>query len=258
MTDAPGVSKVAEMRARLIELIDHGEEGAALPGERRLAQEWRVARMTVRRALDDLVAAGLVAREHGRGNFITRPKLRWRLAMTSFSRQMRSRGMVPGSETLEFRRLSAGRQQARALRVPVDTPIISFTRLRTADGEPVGLETTRVPADLAPGLGPIDLDGSWYDLLAERYGITIMAGQSTIEPTMLSADEAARLRTEPGSPAFHLDGVSFSTTGRVVSCGTGVFRGDRFQLTTDLHPVPPDLLQDRLMPVTTRRGMEHA
>ena len=237
-TFGSGTGKVATVRARLLDLVDHGEEGAALPSERQLAHEWGVARMTLRRALDDLVTAGFVVREHGRGNFVARPKLAFRLATTSFSQQMRSRGLVPGSETLEFRRTVAGSRQAKVLRIPVNAPIISFTRLRTADGEPIGLETTWVPAEVTPGLTPADLDDSWYDLLAERYGVSIMTGRSTIEPTNLDDREAVLLHTEPGRPAFRIDVVTFSANGRVVECGTDIFRGDRFQLTAELRPTP--------------------
>jgi GntR family transcriptional regulator len=237
--------KVAHVRGRLLELIDHGDEGVALPSERQLAHDWGVARMTLRRALDDLATAGFVVREHGRGNFVARPKLTRRLAMTSFSQEMRNRGLVPGSVTLEFRRLPAGPRQARTLRIPVNTSIVRFTRLRTADGDPIGLETTWVADDVVPGLAPADLDGSWYDLLAGRYGIPILTGRTTIEPTLLDEQDATLLHTEPGRPAFRLDVVTFGANGRVVECGTDIFRGDRFQLTAELRPVPAPALRRR-------------
>lgn len=145
--------------------------------------------------------------------------------------------------TLEFRRLPAGPRQARTLRIPVNTTIVRFTRLRTADGDPIGVETTWVADDVVPDLTPADLDGSWYDLLADRYGIPILTGRTTIEPTLLDERIAAVLHTDPGRPAFQLDVVTFGPNGRVVECGTDLFRGDRFQLTAELRPVPAPALR---------------
>src|SRR5689334_5685108 len=101
-------NKVSAIRARLLQLIEDTEAGAALPSERELAREWDVARMTLRRATDELVVAGLVVREQGRGTFVARQKMARPMAMQSFSDGIRDRGLRPSSRVVEFRRLRRG------------------------------------------------------------------------------------------------------------------------------------------------------
>jgi DNA-binding GntR family transcriptional regulator len=218
-----GYSKVAATRARLLRLIEEQEAGTSIPSERDLASTFGVARMTLRRATDDLVVAGLVSREHGRGTFVVAPKLAAQMAMTSFSEEMRDSGVTPGSEVIEFRRLRSAGSQARALRVPVTDPVVRFARLRLADGEPIALETTWVPAKLVPNLQRADLTGSWYELLAVRYGAPILTGTSVIELTGASEREARILDTVPGAPLFHIETTSYGPNG----CWLGVVVGLR-------------------------------
>lgn len=229
-------SKVSATRARLLQLIENLEAGTALPSERELAREWNVARMTLRRATDELVVAGLVVREHGRGTFVAQRKMAQPMAMQSFSDGMRERGLRPSSRVVEFRRLRRGGVQSRVLRIPANDPIVRFTRLRLADGEPIGLETTWVAASRVPGLQQGDLTESWYELLAERYDSHILTGTSVIEIALATEREARLLDCEPAAALFRIETTSYGQTGRVVDFGVDLFRGDRYSLMTERLP----------------------
>jgi GntR family transcriptional regulator len=233
-----GGERAQEVRAKILALVSAGAEGDRLPPERELAVEWGVARMTLRRALDELVTEGLVVRQQGRGTFVARPRMARHLSMSSFTDEMGKLGRVPSSRILEFKRIRAGVRQARQLRLPVGDPIVKFTRLRLADGEPIGVETTCVSATLVPGLQESDLYGSWYGLLVNKYSIGIVHGTSMIEPALLSEREAGYLRTAPGKPAFRIETSTFGATGRVIDFEVDVYRGDRYRLTADLRPEP--------------------
>src|ERR1035437_4327552 len=77
--------------------LDNGEwpPGAMLPSERQLCEVYGVARMTVRQAISNLIAKGLLSRVQGRGTFVARPPLRQSLSkLTSFSEDMRDRGLI--------------------------------------------------------------------------------------------------------------------------------------------------------------------
>lgn len=245
----PGnTAKVSSIRSRLAELIERYEIGSTIPPERELAAQLGVARMTVRRAMDDLAAAGLVKREQGRGTFVMRPKVAKQMAMTSFTDGMRERGLTPGSDVIDFRRLYATAVQARALRIPAGEPVFRFTRLRSADGEPVGLEKTWVAASNVPGLERADLRGSWYELLAERYGIQVMTGTSIVEVGYAAEREAKLLNCETGAALLRIETTSYGANGRIVDFGTDLFRGDRYSLVTYRMPngsfhSPPDRLR---------------
>jgi GntR family transcriptional regulator len=231
-------SKLIAVRARILALVTASAEGERLPSERELSAAWGVARMTLRRAFDELVLEGLVVRQQGRGTFAARPRMARHLSMRSFTEEMGRQGRVPSSRILEFKRVRAGVRQARQLRLPVGDLIVRFTRLRLADGEPIGVETTCVAADLVPGLQESDLYGSWYGLLANKYSIGIVHGTSMIEPALLSERDAKPLRTTPGKPAFRIETSTFGADGRVVDYEVDIYRGDRYRLTADLLPEP--------------------
>jgi GntR family transcriptional regulator len=238
--------KVEAVRARIIGLVTAGSEGDRVPSERELSAAWGVARMTLRRALDELVAEGLIARVPGRGTFVARPRMVRHLSMNSFTEEMRKQGRVASSRVVEFRRIRSGVRQARQLRLPVGDPIVRFTRLRLADDEPIGLETTCVSAALVPGLKEGDLGGSWYELLTRAYGIRIAHGTSMLEPSLVTERQATLLESEPGRPAFRIETTTFGVNGAVIDFEVDVYRGDRYTLTADLRPEPAPTARSRL------------
>src|SRR6478735_8860003 len=90
-------TKQSETRNRILDLIEQLGVGDAIPSERQLCTDLGVSRLTVRAALDDLVRDGMLIRRHGSGTFVSEPKIAQELTMTSFTEDMRRRGMVPGS-----------------------------------------------------------------------------------------------------------------------------------------------------------------
>ena len=98
----------ARRASSVLDLIEQLGVGDAIPSERQLCADLGVSRLTVRAALDDLVRDGLLVRRHGSGTFVSEPKIAQELTMTSFTEDMRRRGMVPGSRTLDLRVAPAG------------------------------------------------------------------------------------------------------------------------------------------------------
>src|SRR5438045_9193605 len=91
--------------------------GQTIPSERQLTQELGVSRLTIRAALDELVRDGYLDRRYGSGTYVTEPKIAQPLTLTSFSDDMRRRGMVAGSRTLELGATSPGAWRARRLQI---------------------------------------------------------------------------------------------------------------------------------------------
>jgi GntR family transcriptional regulator len=229
------VTKQTEIRRRVLELIEHLEVGAAIPSERRLSTDLGASRLTIRAALDDLVREGFLVRRHGSGTFVSEPKIAQQLTLTSFSEDMRRRGMVPGSRMIELQTVSAGATLGRALNVSPDARVVRIRRLRLADGEPIALETLHVPASMVPGLTRAQLeDGSFYELLEERYDIVIVAGSQTIEPTVTNEEESELLGVPVHSPAFLFERTTHAESGEIVEFVHSIYRGDRYRLVTDL------------------------
>jgi GntR family transcriptional regulator len=229
------VTKQSETRTRVLDLIERLGVGESIPSERQLCVDLGVSRLTVRAALDDLVREGHLVRRRGAGTFVSEPKIAQELTMSSFTEDMRSRGMRPDSRTLELRVVAAGARLGRFLHVSPSEPVVLAKRLRLADGETMAIETLHVPQALVPGLAAKDLEGrSFYDLLRERYGIQIVGGVQTIEPTVTNEDESAALGVPLHSPAFLFERVSRAESDEIVEFVNSIYRGDRYRIITEL------------------------
>src|SRR6201990_908196 len=113
----PKVTKQSATRQQVLDLMERQGVGTALPSERQLSADLGVSRLTVRAALDELAREGYLVRRRGSGTFVSEPKISQQLTMTSFSEDMRRRGMVASSETLSLRRELAGARMGRFLNV---------------------------------------------------------------------------------------------------------------------------------------------
>jgi GntR family transcriptional regulator len=228
--------KQSEARARVLDLIEQLSVGQAIPSERQLSSDLGVSRLTLRAAVDELVREGYLVRRRGSGTFVSQPKIAQELTMTSFSEDMRRRGMRPGSRTLSLTTTLAGARLGRLLHVSPSESIVVAKRLRLADGESMAIETLHVRESLVPGLEKKDLDQtSFYELLETRYGVAIASGIQTIEPTVTGEEESSALGVPLHSPAFLFERTSFAEDGQTVEFVLSIYRGDRYRLVTELN-----------------------
>ena len=229
------MTKQSETRDLVLDLIEKLDVGDAIPSERQLSTDLGVSRLTVRAALDDLTREGYLVRRRGAGTFVSEPKIAQELTMTSFTDDMRRRGMRPSSRTLELRVSPAGARLGRLLHVSPSEPVVVAIRLRLADGESMAIESVHVREKYVPGLTAKDLEEhSFYELLRDRYGIVIVGGTQTIEPTVTDEEESAALGVPLHSPAFRFERVTQSETGEIVEFVESIYRGDRYRLVTSL------------------------
>jgi GntR family transcriptional regulator len=244
------VTKQRETRERVLELIETLSAGDAIPSERQLSLELGVSRLTVRAALDELVREGHLLRRRGAGTFVNEPKVAKELTTTSFSEDMRERGLTPGSKTLELKVVAAGARLGRILHVSPSEPVLVAKRLRLADDEPMAIELLHARQALVPGLDAADLErGSFYDVLQERYGIEIVGGSQTVEPTVTNEEESDVLGVPLHSPALLFERVTRAPNDDVVEFTTSIYRGDRYRLVSELGargvPAQPVALAQR-------------
>jgi GntR family transcriptional regulator len=229
------LTKTAQTRERVLDIINGLETGAAIPSERQLSSALGVSRLTVRAALDELVREGHLSRRRGAGTFVSEPKIAQELTMTSFTDDMRRRGLAPASRTLELKVVQAHARLGRILHVSPSERVVAAKRLRLADGETMAIEELHVREALVPGLTARDLEEhSFYELLRDRYGIVIAGGVQAIEPTVTNEDESRLLDVPLHSPAFLFERISRTGGGDVVEYVRSIYRGDRYRLVTEL------------------------
>jgi GntR family transcriptional regulator len=229
------VTKQRETRERVLELIEPLSVGDAIPAERQLGIDLGVSRLTVRAALDELVREGYLVRRRGAGTFVAEPKVAKGIDITSFSDDMRARGLTPGSRTLDLHVEMAGARLGRILHVSPSEEILSAKRLRLADGDAMAIEMLHTRASLVPGLSARDLElNSFYDLLSDRYGISIVGGTQTVEPTVTNDEESKALGVPLHSPALLFERVTRASSGDVVEFTSSTYRGDRYRIVTEI------------------------
>lgn len=232
-----GPGRKGEQLLEILEGVIGGlAPGDRLPSERSLAQQYQVARATVTQAVEELVDKGLVYRVHGSGTFVAEPKLRQAVTLTSFTEDMQSRGMAAGSVVLSRDVVGAGAVVARHLAIAPDAPVVRFERVRTADGEPMALERTYLPAQLFPGLEDVDLtDASLYRLLEERWGVRVMVADQWASVARLDAREAELLQVSVSQPALLFQRLTRDAKDTVVEYVRSLYRGDRYEVHTRLE-----------------------
>jgi GntR family transcriptional regulator len=230
------MTKQRETRERVLDLIESLSPGDSIPSERQLSVDLGVSRLTLRAALDDLVREGYVVRRRGAGTFVSEPKVAKGVGtVSSFSHDMRERGMKPASRTLDLQVVPAGARLGRILHVSPSEPVAVIKRLRLADQEPMAIELLHVRQSLVPGLTAADLEtNSFYDLLGERYQVEIVGGTQTVEPTVTNEEESNALGVPLHSPALLFERVTRATTGDVVEFTSSTYRGDRYRLVSEL------------------------
>src|SRR5262249_24205903 len=148
-----------QLKTLLLEQIRTGEmkPNDRLPAEDELAATHGVSKATVRQALNELAIAGVLRREQGRGTFVAEPKLaQGPREMTSFTDEMRSRGLHPTSKVLIQDVIKAEADVAEKLRIAEGSQVMRLKRLRLADGEPMGIQTAYLLLALAPQLDQED------------------------------------------------------------------------------------------------------
>jgi GntR family transcriptional regulator len=235
----PALEREQRKREQLQEILEgiiaSLEPGALLPSERLLVERYQVARGTVVQAIEALVSRGLVYRVQGSGTFVAEPKFRQPLTLTSFTEDMRARGMTPGSVVRSQAIVPASEVVARHLALVPGTPVVHLERVRTADGEPMALERTHLPAQRLPGLEDADLtDASLYELLERAWGVRVAEADQWASVVRVSEDEAALLHVSAEQPALLFQRVTRDPAGTPVEYVRSLYRGDRYEVHTRL------------------------
>ncbi|MEV7014823.1 GntR family transcriptional regulator [Streptomyces sp. NPDC093991] len=229
------VLKRERVRDALLELIETRRPGDAVPSERVLCARLGVSRPTVRAAVDELVVAGLLVREHGRGMFVAAEKITQELVPEHGALTVPRAKGVWTSRVLEFRTLPAGARVGRRLRVSPAARIRYAARLRLVDGAPMAIEHLHLPAGLVPGLTEAELEqGDLYEHFRERHGVRVSEAVQSVEPTVTTRAEAELLDVPELSPALLFERLTTDTAGRPVEYVHSVYRGDRYRIVSRL------------------------
>ncbi len=199
-----------------------------IPSEAELMEKYQVSRVTIRKAMLELTREGLLQRMQGKGTFVCSPRIRRSLRdVTSFHEACRHMGCVPGTKVVSAAHVTADEETRDDLQLPLGaTEVIEITRVRTADGAPVMLETNRFPGQYDQLLRE-DLSGSLYKCL-EKMGVEAASGEHEISLCYATAQQAKLLDVAAGTALLQLDQVIYDQHGTPLHTSHQTIRGDRF------------------------------
>jgi len=204
-----------------------------IPSERQLEEIYSISRTTIRQAIDLLVRQGYLYREHGRGTFVSPEKLQKGISeLTSFTEDMKRRGLTPGQKILEIGFVDAPTEVLAHLGLPAGVrQLFRIKRIRLGDSIPMGLQTSFY--DLPDGFQitreELETYGSIYAMLQEKFHIIPTEADETLEVTLATPQEAAFLQVSPGSPLLLSERTMYSQTRRAIEFVSILYRGDRYR-----------------------------
>ena len=207
-----------QIQEYIAELILSGQlkPDSKIPSEREFSQDLEVSRMTVRRAITELVNEGLLERRHGSGTYVAKARVTYEAhELVNYVQAMQSRNLVTGSQLLEFGQIAASKRLAEHLQVDIGHQLYRVVILRLANRVPVVLERAFFSCERFRNLEEYDLEKtSIYDLLAAGYGAKPYRVSQTLEAVTASDIVAEQLRVEEGFPLVMVSRIVFDADGQ--------------------------------------------
>jgi len=214
-------------------MIEEGTlaSGAKFPPERVLAEEFSITRVTVRQALMQMEAEGLIFREDRRGWFVSPPRVRYDpTANTSFTESIAEQGRVAGTTVLSSQRIAASQWQNTHLGCEIGEPVFVISRQRTVDERAVLVEKIHVKAKRCPNLLEHPLDQSMTGLMAREFGIMEQRAQINMRPAALSEVPAKALGVAVGTPGLYISRIILDQYDEIIELDEEFWRHDAIDI----------------------------
>ncbi|MDR3518538.1 MAG: GntR family transcriptional regulator [Azospirillaceae bacterium] len=200
-----------QLKNNLLEAIADGRyaPGDPLPTEQQLCAAFGVSRITVRRAVSELQDEGILEKRHGKGTFVSFRRMQTSLVdLAGFSESYSLQGFAVHSVILDVVETKAGPLLARKLSVGENAPILSVTRLISANGVPMTIDAAEFPLGRFPDLaGQIGDDTSIYRILKSCYKHEVKHAERIINVRLASSRERDILNCKLGEPLFEIEKI---------------------------------------------------
>lgn len=232
-----GGPRYVQLRRRLAEGIETGvlPPNSSLPPERELAEITDLSRVTVRKAIQELVREGIVEQRQGSGSFVRARVGRVEQSLTrltSFTEDMANRGRQTTSKWLERGIFEPTAEERAALALEPGEQVARIYRLREADGEPLALERATLPLHVLPN--PTEITASLYEVL-EAAGRRPVRAVQKISAINLAAREAELLGLHEGAAGLSIQRTSYLADGQIAELTRSLYRGDAYDFVAELH-----------------------
>lgn len=206
--------------------------GFTLPPEREISERLAISRITVRKAISNLVDEGLLVRRQGSGTFVAGRIDKQFGKLSSFSEDMAAKGRTVTSQWLAREKANITTNEALAFGLSLDALVYRFRRVRCADGEPLAIELTTVPEFALPNEGAVV--ASLYDALTAQ-GQRPARALQRLRAVTFDQKQATLLGVEVGSPALYIQRRGYNAGGQMVEFTKSWYRGDAYDFVSEIN-----------------------
>jgi GntR family transcriptional regulator len=226
-----------KLRRSIEDAVNSGliNPGDALPSERDIAATADVSRVTVRKAVQHLVADGILIQRHGSGTFVAAriERVEQPLStLTSFTEDMARRGRTMSNLWLDRGLYDPSPQEAVVLGLGTSEKVARVNRLRIADGNPLAIERASLAASILPD--PDAIDASLYAHL-ERDGNRPVRAIQRLAAVNLGRQDADLLDVPVGAASLKIERTSYLASGRIIEFTRSIYRGDAYDFVAELR-----------------------
>lgn len=214
-------------------MLDSFYPGQKIPSERVLSERFGVARMTLRHAIESLILEGKLERRPGSGTYMSNQCYSLSARCRSFSSEMKSRGLIPRNKLLSSKIVAADKVSASKLRIPMNSKILKFSRLRFGNDIPMAYQVSAIPVSYIDTLDDSELEGSLEDLLQYRFGITITTSQSEISGDFGDQKISKLLEITTTTPCLVKENVEIDQKSRIIMWNRTWYNAERFKIKFD-------------------------
>jgi len=229
-----GIPIYRQIRDVLVnEIAAHYKPGDILPAENELAERFGVNRHTLRRAVDELVADGLVERYHGKGVFILEPAINYAIgSKTRFTETLESQGHTTVSRVLRKQLIPARSSVASRLQIKEGKPVVFIETLREVKNKPFCIISHFISASTCPAILNSYDHGSLHDFLKLHCDIELKRSESLISAVLPEADDASLLNMPKQAPILRVKSINLDiNSAKPIEYSVTRFRGDATQLS---------------------------
>lgn len=226
------IYKQIEQDLRVAILNGTLKQGDLIPSETELCDKYKVARMTVRQAITNLLVDGYIYRHKGRGTFVSFNKKEIRKtdsSFLSFTNEMKILDSPITTTLLKLEKSTADEMVAVRLQIKVGDPIYYVERLRTSENQPLAFERLFLPYVMYGDLDESVFRGSFYAYVQDVLGWKIRNCEYAIEARGVTKRVAELLHQREGEPALYLNSITYLDNGRAFVYTRFYFHGEHFR-----------------------------
>ncbi len=211
-------------------------EGSKIPTENELAKFYGTSMMTVRQAVGLLVNEGLLIKKQGKGTFVAQAKIqKGPNILNSFTEEMKQRGFEVKSELLRFSRIIPDSDVKKILNLSDSDQVYFIQRLRYANNEPIGIQSTNLVYDVVKELNASELTGSIYKLLEEKFGIQVKYADEFYSAILIDKQMAHLLGISLPAVGFNVKRIGYTANGRPIEYTESIMRADKYSISVKLQ-----------------------